>query len=178
MKRKTISNFLGMCLIVFLATAVSFLSTSCEKFSKSQDDNRDVSDSIMVANEIDAIINPSFTSVSDVTEFQGRLIEEYSVDEVFRTLPREILSSIAQVCLKRDNTITKADIVLEYRANYEIYNSLFEPTIETTDTTITETVVEEQQLPAPTSVSYYYKIDTIDGKPVKVLVKEETYESK
>lgn len=178
MKKKPIFNFLRMCLIAFLATVVSFLSTSCENVCGQQTCTCEPADSFEIAAQMYAVTNPSFASVQEVTEFQSKLIEQYSVDEIFRLLPQDVLRNIATVCLKRDSRITKADIVLEYRANYEIYNSLFEPTVETTDTTITETAVEEQQLPAPTSVSYYYKIDTIDGKPVKVLVKEETYESK
>lgn len=131
-------------------------------------------DSVTITTQIEEVINPSFTSVKDVKIFQKNLVEEYSVDEEFRNLPPDILTNVANVCLKKYGEITKRLVVDEYRANNSIYNNLPETT--ETRTTVDSTTAKNGSTHKPVT-RIYYRTDTVEGKPHRVLVKEEiTYE--
>lgn len=135
-------------------------------------------DSVYVTSCIESVVNPQFNSVQEVKLFQNKLTEEYSIDEMFRSMPKEMLDNVAAVCFKKSTVVTKQDIVKEYVSNRAVYDNL--PNQSTPQNheqaAPTQTTMEEQQLPAG-KTSYRYEIDTVDGKPQRVLVKEErTYE--
>jgi GTPase Era involved in 16S rRNA processing len=92
-------------------------------------------------------------------------------------MPENILNNVAAVCLKKAITVTKKDIVNEYKANQAVYDNL--PKQNTTDEQLpvndkpnaATTAMEEQRKPVE-KVSYRYEMDTINGKPQRVLIKE------
>lgn len=178
MRRNKLRNLGGFLsgYIAVLVVAICAIATmcSCEQIRPVGEQP----DSVYVADYVNNIVNPSFASLQEVQVFQNRLAEEYSVDETFRTMPHEVLNNVASVCLKKNVLITKKDIVAEYTASRAVYDNL-PTTDESTPNTITEdssTAVEEQQKPVG-KVSYRYELDTINGQPKRVLIKEErTYE--
>jgi len=137
----------------------------------------------MVVTQPYSIDYGSFASVQEILDFQNNWLNSYAIEDIFLGMDVQTLTNVATVCLKKTGPVTIRELVLEYRKNADIYNNL-SPTLDSidngTETTAVEetTAMEEQQLPAPKSVSYHYEIDTVDGKPTKVLVKEERYESK
>lgn len=160
-------------LIFFLATTLLMLC-SCNRTSDPCYGN-DVGDSVYVAQQIESTLNPSFTSVEDVQTFYLHLTDEYSVDEEFRNLSKEVLNNVATVCLRQAPSITKRDIVAEYRANKAVYDNL--PTAQQPDSTLHPQVTSPPQSTSTSEVSYRYETDTVNGKPVRILIKEErTYE--
>jgi hypothetical protein len=125
-------------------------------------------------------MNPYFTSSAEVIEYQNYLIEERSSDEVFLAMPEDVLANVTTVCLKKFEYVTKNDIVDEYRANKSIYDSLSDGASSKTETDAknkTPVVEEQAQSPKPSSTSYRYETDTVNGKPLKVVIKEERYEN-
>lgn len=137
-------------------------------------------DSVYVSSIVEDMQNPTFTGVVDVLNFQAALADSYAIEEAFVALPPDVLQQVANVCIRRNGSTTKYEIIQEYRANREVYDNL----TNTTDTPAPEdntdstTAMEEQHRPVPSSVSWEYETDTVDGKPIQVLVKKERYESK
>ena len=173
---KKILSSLKTGILFLLAALCAIACHSCSELGKTFDTTKD-QDSSYVAQIIESTVNPSFTSVQDVQEFQSKLVDDVSVDETFRSMPQDVLRNVATVCLRKYSLLTKKDIVLEYENNRAVYDNL--PENSTADTASQQsasknepTAVEEQQKPA-SSISYRYEIDTVDGKPVRTLVKEE-----
>ena len=168
---------LSMLTVGILAiAAILITSISCEKAPWSQQSD-DSNYEISVASEMDAILNPMFSSVKEIKDFRNRLVDEYNTDVCFRSMPDDVLFNVSTVCLKKNTYVTKKDIVEEYRANSDVYNNLETNGPEkTNDAKKDTTVVEGQQLPAPSSISYHYEIDTINGRPVKTLIELRKYE--
>lgn len=165
-------------LLIMLCGSISM--SSCDKL-KSVNPIGETPDSVYVAKYVEAIVNPTFNSVQELKMLQSRLIEEYSIDETFRLMPGEVLTNVATVCLKKDPLATKKDIVSEYLSNRAVYDNLPEKAESSlhnnpNEATESPTAMEEQQKPVG-QVSYRHVIDTINGKPVKVCIKEErTYD--
>ena len=183
-KLKNFKKFIGVYLIGLLCVMTGVISCiSCTNVNSSDNYDTGITDSLTVASYVESTVNPSFKSVQEVKSFQNRLIEECSIDEIFITMPEKILNDVATVCLNKNGTITKKDIVLEYQTNNSVYDNLITASITQTehkeDSTSTKTENGDIDINiSPITVSYHYELDTIDGKPVKVLVKEERYESK
>lgn len=180
-KLRNFGRFLGVYLATLVVALLAIISlNSCDKITTNLAGETSVEDTSIVA-DVEAIINPSFTTVQEVIDFQAKLVEDYSVDETFKSLPGSVITNVATVCLKKFSTITKKGIVDEYRANQSVYDNLGQASTlnQTPNKKIdATTVMEGQPTPVPLSTSYHYEVDTVDGKPVKVLVKEEKYESK
>lgn len=177
---RKVNKFLGVYLCTLVLALVSVISfTSCDRFNGGV--SKPSVDSVYIAQTVEASANPSFVSVPDILNFQSRLIEEYSIDATFRSLPESVITNVATVCLNKRPSVTKNDIITEYRANQSVYDNL-NTEIKSDQATPQEnnstTVTEEQQTTAPLSTSYRYEVDTVNGQPVRVLVKEEKYESK
>lgn len=178
-KMRNFSKFLW----VYLCTLCFALVTACSLTSCHQPKSGGLIpfvDSAYVAQTTDAIVNPSFSLVSEVLDFRSKLVEEYETDQLLRSLPESVLINVATVCLKKYTTVTKKEIAAEYRANQSVYDNLDkESTQENTSQGDSPTaVVEGQPVSAPLSTSYHYEVDTVNGRPTKVLIKEEKYESK
>lgn len=161
-----------------LALAFFTLLASCHRGNEQYIPTYD--DSVYISSIVEDMQNPTFTGVVDVLNFQAALADSYAIEEAFTALPPEVLQQVATVCIRRNGCATKYTIVQEYRANREVYDNLTNTTKTPApgDNTDKATAVEEQQKPVPSSVSYEYETDTVDGKPIQVLVKKERYESK
>ena len=136
-----------------------------------------------VAAGIQNYINPLFNDVDEVLAFRTKYLEGQAIDDVFNTMPEEVLKNVASVCIKREGHISKRGIVYEYRANSAVYNNL--PT--STDTTSKDTVTVNPNLgtsaggqpyrpdTVPMNETKYNQHDTtIGGKTYKVRIKTET----
>lgn len=125
-------------------------------------------DSAVVACYIQKTVNPDFSSVAEATAFHNKLVDEFAADETFRSMSPEIISKVTEVCLKRSSTITKMDIVQEYRANGQIYDTITStPSAAQLHPTSndTATAVEGQRV---TSVSYTPTGDSVNGQPTYI----------
>lgn len=165
----------GLCVLLFAAVCM----TGCDKLQP-QPATVDIEQLYEpVQDLLEDFVNPEFTYPEEVKLFQQNLIESKAVDDIFISMPYEVLRNVTQVCLKRDSAITKWDIVEEYQANRAVYDALVpaELPAPAPEQSNTPTATEEQQKPAPSSVSYHYELDTVNGKSCPVLVKEERYES-
>lgn len=179
-KMRNFGKFLGVYLCTLVLVLVVIVSLiSCDRFSDGV--SKPSVDSVYIAQTVEASANPSFVSVSDALNFQSKLIEEYSIDATFRSLPESVITNVVTVCLNKQPLVTKNDIVAEYRANQSVYDNL-NTEVKSDQATPQEdnsaTATEGQQTPAPLSTSYRYEVDTVNGQPVKILIKEEKYESK
>lgn len=154
-------------ILALMICAVASL-TACDRFN-GPSFSGDGPDSVYIAEYVEAVTNPTFETVDEVIMFQSRFVEEASIDDTFRTIPEEVLTNVATICLKKYPNVTKKDIVIEYKTNRGIYDNLPNNTHEDKDKA---TATEEQQKPVA-DVSYRYELDTVDGKPVRTLVKEE-----
>lgn len=171
-KFRNLKRFLGgyFALLVVMICAVIGLH-SCDKVNAVCSSNG--VDSTYVAEYFESATNPIFTSIEEVRVAQKQLAEEKATDEMFMLMSDGILDNVTTVCLNKNAFITKHDIVAEYRANKSVYDNL-SPSDSTTHKPAT--AKEEQQKPAG-KVSYRYEMDTVEGTPKRVLVKEErTYE--
>lgn len=179
-KMRNFSKFLRVYLCTLVLVLVAIISLiSCDRFNSGI--LKPSVDSVYIAQTVEASTNPSFRSVSDVLNFQSKLIEKYSIDATFRSLPESVITNVATVCLNKRLLVTKDDIIAEYRANQSVYDNL-NTEIESDQATPQEgnsaTATEGQQTPVPLSTSYRYETDTVNGQPTKILIKEERYESK
>lgn len=160
-----------------LFAALSLTICSCSKDEPKQPEQKQEvkAEPATFASQLEAVINPAFTSVEDVVIFQSSLQSDLSIEASFLEIPVDVLKNVSNVLIAKNGRATKRDIVTEYKAQKDIYDNLtkFKPEIDEDPT-----AVEGQQLPEPMNVSYHYEIDTIDGKPVRVLIKEERYEAK
>ena len=128
------------------------------------------------------LINPTFNSVEDVTDCQETIIDGYSIDSIFRTMPPGIIRKVADVCINKSGSTDKKQIVREFKKNKDVYLNMSEnlPSASSKDSkNATDSggsdVTKEDSKVFETSYNYY--TDTVDGKPVKVQVKtEKSYE--
>lgn len=176
---KRLLNMIGALALLMIAM---FTMNSCDR-NRSAEQVIPTADSTCVATYT-LSANVSFESVQDVLTFQNDLSECYGYEEAFLALQPNVVKSVSTVLLDKNKTFTIKDIIIEYRANKNIYDSL-NPTTDSYNAAVDTSNKEpysamEGQLPTiePNSVSYRYEIDTVDGKPTKVLVKEERYDSK
>ena len=125
--------------------------------------------------QFEEFVNPTFTDVSDVLAFQSMELQEANVDEVFLSLPQDVLSNVTTVVLKRLPSAKIADIVVEYLNNRAVYDGLHseENPTEPATTTDTTAVTEEQHPTSSDEVSYHYETDTLPDGTISV-VKVET----
>lgn len=79
-------------------------------------------DSVKIA--VEKVVNPTFTSVSALAEYQEADINQHRVGEVFRAMPDYILRSVATVCINRDKKVSKRSVVEEYLARADVYDNL------------------------------------------------------
>ena len=139
-----------------------------------------------VAAGVQNYINPLFNDVDEVLTFRTKYLEGQAIDDVFNTMPEEVLKNVASVCIKREGHVSKRGIVYEYRANADIYNNLPK-----SDSTKTSTSAPTSSQVPPTSnsaggqpyrsdsvpvgrVEYTQHDTTIGGKTYKVRTKTET----
>lgn len=176
---KKFLNFLGGFLIIAcLALTGTYLMSSCENSGSFFGDKDEVTQEYVdstVAVAAQNLINPLFSNVDDVLAFREKSLEGQAIDDVFNTMPEEILTNVASVCIKREGHVSKRTIVYEYRANRSIYDNLPQASNDNTSTQ------EAAKTPADTvkrrpdgTITYQQHDTTIDGRKYKAHIKTET----
>ena len=131
-----------------------------------------------VAAGVQNYINPLFNDVDEVLTFRTKYLEGQAIDDVFNTMPEEVLKNVASVCIKREGHVSKRGIVYEYRANKDVYNNL--PSPDSTKSVLPPSSSSAGGQPyRPDSVpvgrvEYNQHDTTIGGKTYKVRTKTET----
>ena len=163
-------------LIVAILGALMLL-VSCDKFGVgSPGDNYDTGDSAQVAEFINSVVNPQLMSVEEALSLKENMLEKQSIDSAFLALDNDLISTVTTVLLKKKHTVTKKDILEEYRRCSDVYNNLPKPnSTKTVDTSSTD--LGSRRDTGIISTSYNYRTDTINGKPVKIrITTTEAYE--
>lgn len=172
-------KFLGVYLLALVGTIV--LLSSCDRHHLLKS-NGDV-DSVSVVQAIENAQNPLFTSIEDIVTYRTAYFDNKAVDSVFFSLSPATIQNVASVLLKKTPLgITKEDIVKEYRLNKGVYDGLPNTTSTTANTKDTSSadragtdLGERHDGGRIAKTSYQTRTDTVDGKPVKVIIKTEEY---
>ena len=165
-----------------IASLVTIGISSCGKkdvFGLSHEDRvtEEYVDSTVAAG-VQNYINPLFNDVDEVLTFRTKYLEGQAIDDVFNTMPEEVLKNVASVCIKREGHVSNRGIVYEYRANADVYNNL--PKSDSTKPVIPPSSSSAGGQPyrpdsAPVGrVEYTQHDTTIGGKTYKVRTKTET----
>ena len=181
---KRLSKFLGVLLLgVFVLSTV----TSCHgrfPWSSRDTEQYDSADSLYVATLVEKAINPVYVDITSMLEARAADVAEQSIDSLWLTLPDNILEDVASVLIKQGIPITKHKLIKEYRQHTSVYDNLPPPantasapndTTSSIDLSSTD-LGARQGDSAVFQTSYKYRTDTVNGHPVKVLIKtEESY---
>lgn len=74
--------------------------------------------------EIANQIEPTFDDVDMLLHYQYLEQHKRSIDSAFLAMSPELIKQVATVCIKRDGFCTPESVVLDFRANSQIYNNL------------------------------------------------------
>lgn len=166
----------GSLVLLLMAVCCSCMFSSCDEFKSKKSSKTEVKDdSTVIANYIEATTNPTFFNADEAILYQEKFINNSEVDNTFMSMSTAVINDVVKVLLKNGSTaVTKKDVVEEYLKNRRIYDKLAEENVEeNTETTLNSNVENGSS----GGISYRYETDTINGKIVKVKVKEErTYE--
>lgn len=177
-KSKNFGRFLGVYMIALtLAVVGACTLTSCDKLVSYPDNYDTANDSVLVAQQVEAIANPVFETVKEVILYRYQADQGAKIDSIFSALTDEQVKNVSTVVINRDGCATKKSIVEEYRANNTVYDNL--PTasqsanvsqkVDLSSTDLGNRRDESDVI----STSYQYRTDTINGKPVKIQTKKE-----
>lgn len=81
-------------------------------------------DSLMVRNMMEAIDNPTFTSVEDVMTYYHGERQYRTQDSIFFSIPQKVIPDIISVLQKNHDPVTKSNIASEFENNKRIYLNL------------------------------------------------------
>jgi len=119
--------------------------------------------------------NPVFNSTDELLSFRDFYVDDKQLDDVFVQLPEQVIQNVAGVCISKNGSVSKRELVLEYLDNQDVYNNL--PNVKAgdnpaqpVDTTATDLGNKRDNI---ISTSYRYRTDTVNGKPVKIRVMTE-----
>lgn len=165
----------GSLVLLLMAVCCSLTFSSCDEFKSKSSKTKVKDDSTIVANYIEATTNPTFFNADEAILYQEKFIDNSEVDNTFMSMSTSVINDVVKVLLKNGSTaVTKKDVVEEYLKNRRIYDKLAEENAEENTETPLNSNVENG---SSGGISYRYETDTINGKIVKVKVKEErTYE--
>ena len=162
----------------------TLLLNSCDNLPWFHDSDKcDCMDSTYVAQEIEKFVNPQFNSVDEIIVYKMQNQDGITIDSIFWALPDNVLSNVASVLFNKGKTVTKKSIVEEYRAGINIYSNLPANTKDIANTTTDQNTSQSVDLGSTDlgnrhadpiiSTTYKYRNDTINGKPVKIQIKQE-----
>lgn len=176
MKKKfPVMGFLIGVLLALVATLSS--CEQCSTLTMPATTSNEVSDSVLVAQYIDRVVNPKFISVSEVVNFREKALISAETDSVFLGIPKETLVNVSSVVIKQFGTASKQQIVNEFQRNRAVYENLPNEA-ETTPSNIQPT----EDVPATTvdkqesSVFFNIRDTVINGKKGKVEQKVTLYD--
>ena len=143
--------------------------------------NFDTGDSIKVAQVYEQLKSPVMYSIEDVQDLQDVMVHESTTDNIFMSIPPDIMRNVVNVLLNTEGYATKESIVKEYRANDEIYNNLPAPDTSKTNEDSSKVDLGATDLGNKSnktiSSSFKRRTDTVGGKPVTVVTETtERYE--
>ena len=146
---KKFLSWLGcIVLTVILATAGTTALLSCEGGPKLLPSTKVKAADVEVA--LDSIVNPMFTSYSDVIECQKTLKTNAFIDSVFLAMPPSIIKNVYTVLSKKITFVQKSDIVGEFLSNRQIYDNLPPPSPDDTTANVNQTTIKtEEKTPIP-----------------------------
>lgn len=164
--------------LILLTVLVCGSLTSCKNttFPWSNDTPaiEETIDSLVQAAVIDAI-NPTFVSADQAVVYRDLAEDGKAVDSVFYSMSDKQIVDVTTVLIGRAGSAKKKDIVEEFMNHSDIYKLL--PPDDQTGKTSPTSMEDSGSGKAGSSgiISTQYKVydDTIDGKPVKVQLKEE-----
>lgn len=177
-KLRNFGKFLGGYICVLLLAAIAIM-VSCKGAPWSTPNNYDTAgDSVLVAQQVEAIVNPQFTTVQEVVNFRQQTNEGFTIDSIFSAIPEQVLNNVASVLIKKNGIVDKKSIVKEYQANSAIYDNLPASTQQPANTTqnvdLNATDLGNRCSNSDViSTSYQYRTDTVNGRPVKIQIKKE-----
>lgn len=143
--------------------------------------NFDEGDSIKVAQIYEQLKSPVVYSIKDAQDLQDVMVHESTVDNLFMSIPPDIMRNVTNVLLNTEGYATKQSIVNEYRANDGIYNNLppapdANETNDSTKVDLSATDIGSRQ-DKTISSSFKRRTDTVNGKPVNIITEtKERYE--
>lgn len=131
-------------------------------------------DSIASAKIVD-YTNPIFNSADELLSFRDLYVDNKQLDDIFVQLPEQIIQNVAGVCISKNGCVSKRELVLEYLDNQNVYDNLpnvkaADNPVQSVDTTATDLGNKRDNI---ISTSYRYRIDTVNGKPVKIRITTE-----
>lgn len=169
-KLKSFGTFLKGYIITLVLAAVAIIAVSSCGNAPKLCDCPECEDTISVTERVEAVINPVFLTTVEALDYQQSLIENDEVNVSFKKIPRNTLGDICSVLIKNNRSLTKKAIVDEYKSHKDIYETLSEST---GNKKSDDSIARKDKIPI--SVSYQYKTDTVNGKPVRIKVKQEEY---
>lgn len=168
-------------IIVFtMALVLTTVITSCDRVSKTLNPSSEP-DTTLIAMQVNKLIDPHFSSVHEILAFRNSRIECRTIDSIFTSLPDEVLTNAATVCINKKGYVTKKDVVREYQSHGDIYNNL--PKIAPPDTTSNYEPLQnhpkddpniKEDPPRENTVSYSQRDTVIDGQHATVKTRVET----
>lgn len=173
---KNFKKFMLVYLLTLAAGAMVIASlTSCDRSHFTSETPRPTkSDSVKIAKQIEAFVNPQFYSVEEMTDFYLRERKGTHIDSVFRVIPDHLKRVVCAVVLNKHDVATKATIVEEWEANRNVYTNLPPGGQQTTKKDV-DPVVDDDLNPAKIpkigdtlETALSYDTDTIDGVVVRV----------
>ena len=169
--RKTL-KFLMLALIATLSLM------SCKNgWPYDHKDNYDTSDSAMVAEYVNSVVNPSIMDVKEALSLKSHMIDQQVIDSLFIALPNATIENVVCVLQKKTSIIHKKDIVEEYLRAKDVYTNLPIKNVPIEPVDKTGTDLGQRQDTGIISTSYNFRTDTINGKPVKIrITTTESYE--
>ena len=178
MRKFLIVAFLGVVLLTL---------TGCDRF-RGAIDNYDSADSAQVAEFVNSISNPQLMSVEEILTLKQSMLEKQGIDSAFLSLDDDLMETVSTVLLKRNKSVTKKDIVEEYRRCMDVYDNLpKDKSHNKVDLKATDLGNRrDTTFPASSSnsgtndiisTSYSFRTDTVNGKPVRIRIQKiESYE--
>ena len=123
-------------------------------------------------------INPIFMSADQAVVYRDLTNEGKSIDSVFYAMSDKQVIDVTSVLIGRAGSARKKDIVNEFMSHPDIYPFLpskdkADPTAKAVPTSTEDSGDRKDHGSGIISTSYKIMDDTIDGKPVKVQVREE-----
>ena len=177
--RRFLGAYLGAYLIALTFAVGGCTLTSCDRLVSYPDNYDKASDSVLVAQQVEAIANPVFETVKEVILYRYQADQGATIDSIFSALTDEQVKNVSTVVINRDGCATKKSIVEEYRANNTVYDNL--PTAsQSADVSqkvdLSSTDLGNRHEEDVISTEYQYRTDTINGVPKKVQIKKtESY---
>lgn len=181
MKEKISFMIVSIALSVIITLGVLAIAERNNWLPTPTMNNFDEGDSIKVAQIYEQLKSPVVYSIKDAQDLQDVMVHESTVDNLFMSIPPDIMRNVTNVLLNTEGYATKQSIVNEYRSHDGIYNNLppvpdANETKDSTEVDLSATDIGSRQEKTISS-SFKRRTDTVNGKPVNIITEtKERYE--